>query len=185
MRMNTRRRGPAIGLLAAALLTTSCVQLSDWTDFLAGLAAGACDEGSSARIRLVNASADQYVAPNVGVCPNGMAAAPHYFAYPTPMLGPGEEITYTSRQIAGIDGDCGTYSTNFAVGLCGWQYGASPDALSSATRRFGGQIGFQFHCGDTITLRWTETGEGGGTWTSEVEPAAGNPTPTVEFQEIP
>lgn len=184
MFLSTCRRSAAIALLAAALMTTSCAQLTNLADLLAGIAAGSCDETSSVRIRLVNTSADQFVAPNVGVCPNGMAASPHYFAHPTPVLGPGEEITYTSCQIASIDGNCDTFSTDFAVGLCGWRYGASTDALTSATRRFGGQIGFQFSCGDTIILRWTDSGNDGGTWTSEVEPATGNTTPAVDFQEI-
>ena len=137
------------------------------------------------QVRLINDSATQYVAPNLGVCPNGMANQPHHFVETPPVLAPGEEITYSAGELAGSGGNCVTFATDFMVGLCGWLYGADGEELDSVERRFGGQIGFQFSCGDTIILRWSEAGEDeSGTWTSEVEPAAGNDPPEVPFQEL-
>lgn len=140
------------------------------------------DEGA-VTVRLINDSAAQHVSPNLGVCPNGMAAQPHVFVDPLPVLGPGEEITYTTTGIAGSQGDCLRYTTDFMIGLCGWQYGASADDLVNGGRPYGGQIGFQFQCGDTVILRWLDDGEEGGEWTSEVETAPGNEPPAGEFQD--
>ena len=136
------------------------------------------------QIRLVNDSETKYVAPNLRVCPNGMANDPHHMVTPPPVLAPGEQTAYTSAEIAGSDGDCLVFATDFMIGLCGWAHGPSGDDLSTAATRYGGQIGFQFSCGDTVILRWSGEGTNGGTWTSEVQPAAGNEPPSAEFQEL-
>ncbi len=162
-----------VAALGTACLGTTCVQ------FLAP-----CGETSTVTVKLINDSSTDTVAPNLGFCPNGMANQPHYFVSTPPVLGPGEEITYTACQIAGGYGNCDTYSTDFMVGLCGWQYGASAENLTATANRFGGQIGAQFFCGDTVTLRWTDTGATGGTWTSEVATATGNAAPTADFQAL-
>jgi len=143
-----------------------------------------CSEETMVTVRLINDSTSQYVAPNLGFCPLGMATQPHFFVASPPVLGPGEEATYTSCELAGVYGNCQTYNSDFMTGLCGWAYGTNQEQLSQTIRRFGGQIGAQFNCGDTIILRWTEAGEAGGTWTSEVEPATGNPQPQTPFQAL-
>ncbi|MFH1748839.1 MAG: hypothetical protein ABIG44_17535 [Planctomycetota bacterium] len=143
-----------------------------------------CTAATGVTIRLINDSATQHVVPNLGICPNGMAYTPHYFVNPTPTLAPGAEVVYTSCEIADSDGNCVNFATDFMIGMCGWQYGADANALTSTARRLGGAIGVQFNCGDTIILRWTEAGDNGGTWTSEVQPATGNPAPMEQFQEI-
>ncbi|MFH1420234.1 MAG: hypothetical protein ABII12_18330 [Planctomycetota bacterium] len=159
--------------LAAVCLGATCIQV-----FFP------CDDATTVTIRLINDSETQTVAPNLGLCPNGMANQPHYFVSTPPVLAPGEETTYTGCQIAGCGGNCETYSTDFMVGLCGWQYGPSADDLTATENRFGGQIGMQFNCGDTITLRWCDEGAAGGTWTSEVQTAPGNAAPTADFQNL-
>lgn len=173
---------PPIHNACALILIVAVVPMGIGSSCL--LPAGTCTDETTVWIKLANDSATQYVAPNIGICPNGMASQPHHFVATPPVLGPGEEVTYTSCQIAGSDGNCLTFATDFAIGLCGWQYGAAADNLESATKRFGGQIGTQFNCGDTVTLRWSDAGDTGGTWTSEVQPATGNPTPTADFQEL-
>ena len=142
-----------VGTLGAA----GCADL--WTLLASG-------EEGIVQIRFVNDSATETVAPNVGVCPNGMASEPHYFLDSPPVIAPGEEVTYTTWQIAGLGGNCLFYSTDFMIGLCGWQYGPSADDLTAVETRYGGQIGFQFSCGDTVILRWSDAGEAGGAWTS-------------------
>lgn len=156
------------------------------------LACGGCpfdpgiwgDASSRVQIRLENTSATEYVAPNVGVCPNGMAQPPHYFLEPPPVLGPGQSFTFTTTQLAGFDGNCATFATDFMIGLCGWQYGPAAADLAATTQRFGGQIGFQFRCGDTVILRWTDAGAAEGTWSSEVVSGPGNEPPTADFQSL-
>jgi hypothetical protein len=162
----------------AALGGFGCVNCAEWFPVLA------CGDGSVVEIRLVNESDTEYVAGNLGVCPNGMAVEPHYFIDSPPVLAPGEEVSYTTGQVAGLGGNCLVYTTDFMIGLCGWQYGPSADELTAVATRYGGQIGFQFSCGDTVILRWSDTGAAGGAWTAEVQPAAGNSTPVAEFQEL-
>jgi hypothetical protein len=155
-----------------------CLGCADLFPFLA------CGEESVVEIRLMNDSATQFVAANLGVCPNGMANEPHYFVDAPHVLAPGEEVTYTTRQVAGLAGNCLIFSSDFMIGLCGWEYGSSAEELTAVATRYGGQIGFQFSCGDTVILRWSEAGETGGAWTSEVQPAPGNDAPVAEFQEL-
>lgn len=143
------------------------------------------DAGSVVTIRIINDSTDRFVSPNLGVCPNGMLSMPHHFVEPAPILGPGQEITYTSFEIACGDGNCQTFSTDFAIGLCGWGYGDCTCLLTNAATRYSGSIGVQFFCGDTVILRWTASGDEPGTWTSEVESAEGNDAPSGPFQVIP
>ena len=143
-----------------------------------------CQGDSTVVIVLANDSTTQFVSPSLGVCPNGMAAQPHLFVDPAPVIAPGTEVTYSTCQIGGTDGDCKTFATDFAIGLCGWQNGPTADDLTAVFTRLAGQIGVQFSCGDTVTLRWTDAGSDGGTWTSEVQPATGNPEPTADFQEL-
>jgi len=140
---------------------------------------------SSVRIYLVNDSTTHVVAPKLGVCPVGMTTEPHYFVDPIPNIQPGESVVYTTRQIAGNHGVCTNADPAFSIGLCGWSYGTCTCAMTHVAQKFGGQIGFQFNCGDTIILRWTDTGGAGGTWTSEGLTAAGNAAPTADFQIVP
>ena len=92
---------------------------------LVALAAGGCTNlletmlggGEMVRIKLVNDSERQFVSPNVAVCPNGITDPPHHFVEVPPVLGPGESITYTTEELAGTDGNCQTFSTNFMIGL--------------------------------------------------------------------
>jgi len=144
--------------------------------------ASMCNDETTVHLTLVNGSTTQLVVPNIGVCPNGMENEPHHFVATPPVLAPGEEITYTACQLAGADGNCFTFDTAFSIGLCGWSYGPSEDELSGTRTRFGGQIGMQFNCGDTIILRWTETENAWGAWSSEVVPAPDNDPPAAEFQ---
>jgi hypothetical protein len=167
--------GTILGLTGLVVGTAGCTDLFP----LPG-----CGDDARVQIKLINDSTSRYVAPNLGICPNGMASQPHHFVKPAPLLAPGQEVTYTSCQIAGSDGSCTTFSSEFSIGLCGWQYGPSEDELTSALRRFGGQIGTQFGCGDTVILRWSDNDAGGGSWTSEVEPASGNNPPAADFQEL-
>jgi hypothetical protein len=164
--------------MAAIVGSLSCAGCAElWTLLASG-------EEALVQITLVNESETQTVAPNLGVCPNGMASEPHYFVDSPPVIAPGEEVTYTTGQIAGLGGNCLFFSTDFMIGLCGWQYGPSADELTSVDTQYGGQIGFQFSCGDTVIMRWSDTGENGGAWTTEVQPGAGNDAPVAEFQEL-
>jgi len=175
--MTIRTRGVGrllLGVLCVAVLPgATCIQLFT-----------PCTEDAMVTVRLINDSATQTVSPNLGFCPNGMADVPHLFVSTPPVLGPGEEATYTSCEVAGSFGNCQTFTTDFMIGLCGWRYGADEAQLTQATRRFGGQITHQFNCGDTVILRWTDAGDNGGTWTSEVQPATGNTQPGEAFQEL-
>ena len=158
---------------------------------LAGLTAGGCPNWLDqlgpdplVQIKVVNDSAAQIVSPIIAVCPNGIENQPHYFSTP-PVLAPGESITYTTQQIAATDGNCETFGTAFMLGVCSWEFGTAADNLApAANQRFGGQIGFQFQCGDTVILHWLDTDATGGSWTAEVVPAIGNPAPTAPFQSL-
>jgi hypothetical protein len=158
---------------AAALSGSTCLQLLT-----------PCTEDAMVTVRLINDSATQSVSPNLGFCPNGMANVPHHFVSSPPVLGPGEEATYTSCEVAGSFGNCRSFGADFAIGLCGWRYGADQAQLTQASRRFGGQITHQFNCGDTVILRWTDAGDSGGAWASEVQAGAGNTQPGAAFQEL-
>ena len=136
------------------------------------------------RIYLVNDSATYTVSPKPGLCPQGLENLPHYFAVESPLLAPGESISYTTVQLAGLEGYCAGLD-NFMIGLCGWKFGTDPAALTSCSDRYGGAIGVQFNCGDTVILRWTDMGGANGVWTSEILPAQGNPVPTTAFQPLP
>jgi len=181
MRRIAMRQRMSRGVCGTILVVIGAMGGVGCADLLSLLASS---DGTIVRIRLINDSVTQYVAPNLGVCPNGMASTPHYFVTPTPVIAPGREATYTTRQIAGADGSCSAAATDLEIGLCGWEHGASEAELTSVGTRFGGKIGFQFGCGDTVILRWSDAGGDDGTWTSEVEPAAGNDTPTADFQEL-
>jgi hypothetical protein len=145
---------------------------------------GQVDPPTTLTINVFNDSCATYISPRLGVCPNGMAQPPHYFVEPPPVITPGQSVSYTSDQIAGaVDGDCSTFS-GLVVGIPGWGYGptSNPDTMTYVETRFVGLVGVQFHCGDTINLRWSNCTTGGeGTWTSEVIPAPGNPDPTAPF----
>jgi hypothetical protein len=141
------------------------------------------DPATIVRIKLVNDSQAQYVQPHLRVCPLGMATDPHYPLANPPILAPGQSATYTTAQIAGDDGNCQTFSTDFMLGLCGWGYGTNRNNLSDTGQRYGGQIGYQFWCGDTVILHWTDDG-GPGIWTSEVQSAVGNEPPVAPFQSL-
>ncbi len=137
-------------------------------------------------ITLYNDSCSTYIAPKFGVCPKGMPQPPHYFVEPPPVIEPGKSVTWTTDQIAGVaDGDCTAFPETFTVGIPGWGYGptSNPDTMTYVETRFVGFVGTQYHCGDTIRLRWSNCTAPGtaGTWTSEVEPAVGNPSPTSGF----
>ncbi len=136
------------------------------------------------RIKVVNDSARQFVSPNIAVCPNGITQPPHHFVEVPAVLAPGESITYTTEEIAGTDGNCRTFTTDFMLGICTWQFGSTRDDLATADQRFGGQIGFQFQCGDTVILHWLDTDETGGSWTAEIITAPGNQVPTAPFQAL-
>jgi hypothetical protein len=151
-----------------------------WTGCLERFNPNADDE-ASVRVTLVNGSSTQYVSPNLGVCPMGMATPPHYFVTPAPVLAPGQQITYSTDQIAGASGNCQTFATDFTIGLCGYSYGASAEGLTAIEGPYRGIIGTHFNCGDTVVLTWSDAGSAQGSWTSEVQPAAGNPTPTEAF----
>jgi len=167
----TRR---AIGETLAVLLGLPLVGCLEW------LSPGPTEVGT-VQVRLINDSSTQYVAPNLGVCPYGMATPPHYFVNPAPVLGPGEEITYTTDQLAGDEGNCLVFTTDFTIGLCGYSYGTQADSLTPVEGPYRGLIGVHFSCGDTVVLRWSDAQDQQGAWSSEVEPAPGNPQPTEDF----
>lgn len=164
------------------------------TALLATAAAGGCDtqwippfggDGAAVRLYLVNTSANKFVSPNPGICPQGIEeSTTHRFLAEPPVIGPGEAVTYTTWQIAGANGLCKNADANFSVGLCGWKFGDSVDNLTLQAEKFGGQIGYQFNCGDTVILRWSDSGPACGTWTSEVLSAPGNVTPSMPFMTI-
>jgi hypothetical protein len=136
--------------------------------------------GLSVTVYLVNTSASKYLAPKLGVCPNGLFLPPHYFVDPVPVIAPGETISYTADAIAGSEGFCTSAGSNFSIGLCQWGSGTDPNTLTTTQGPYGGQIGVQFHCGDTVILRWSDAGAGG-IWSSEVLLAPGNLPPTAPF----
>ncbi|HSW46605.1 MAG TPA: hypothetical protein VLM89_13655 [Phycisphaerae bacterium] len=170
-------------------LVLSIVSLALWTGAgcpgLDGLASDNQQPPTKLTITIFNDSCSTYIAPKFGVCPNGMAQPPHHFVEPPAVIAPGKSVTYTTDQVAGAaDGNCATFSTEFMVGVPGWGYGptSNPDTMTYVETRYVGLIGVQFHCGDTIKLRWSNCISGGeGTWTSEVIPATGNPAPTASF----
>jgi hypothetical protein len=170
-----RRFVGTVAAFAGVLMAAGCV---DFTPLCSSL------DDSSVRVYLINDSNSFLVSPKLGVCPNGLSTEPHFFIDP-PVLRPGEVARYTTRQIAGTQGDCSEAGSAFSIGLCGWGFGSCSCSMTQIAKRYGGQIGTQFHCGDTILLRWTDAGETGGTWTSEVLPATGNEPPTADFQIIP
>lgn len=133
------------------------------------------------RIYLVNESSTHHLSPNPGLCPSGLETQPHFFLPTQPVLAPGESVSYTTFQLAGPSGFCCRAADNFMIGLCGWKFGTDPANLASCTQKYGGQIGVQFRCGDTVILRWTDGGAVNGTWTSEVLSAPGNAPPTAAF----
>lgn len=160
---------------------------------LAGLGLGGCTNLLEAlvarqpfvRIKVVNDSVRQFVSPVIAVCPNGIQNEPHHFVQTPAVLAPGESITYTTTEIGGSDGNCQTFNTNFMLGVCTWEFGSTRETLTPATnQRFGGQIGFQFECGDTVILHWLDTDETGGSWTAEVLTAPGNQAPSAPFQSL-
>lgn len=152
---------------------------------------GTGDPPTTLTISLYNDSCGTYISPRFAVCPKGMAEQPHYFVEPPVVLAPGQSVTYKTDQVAGAtDGDCAAFSTAFMVGIPGWGYGptSNPDIMTYVgmpdDSPYVGLIGVQFHCGDTINLRWSNCGNSGvgaGTWTSEVVPASGNPAPSSPF----
>ncbi|MEK6643556.1 MAG: hypothetical protein AAB385_05695 [Planctomycetota bacterium] len=144
----------------------------------------AAQDPGSVRVYLVNGSSTRFVAPNLGLCPQGLETLPHNFVTEPPVIGPGQSVSYTTRQLAGASGDCSSASPSFMVGLCGWSYGNAADSLTRFDQKYGGQIGMQFNCGDTVILRWTDGGPDCGTWSSEVLSAPGNTVPTAQFQQI-
>lgn len=155
------------------------------------IAAGGCTDAfnllpifDSASVKLIihNDSATKHVSPNPGLCPQGLEVQTHSFLENPPVLAPGASVTITTLDIGGFDGLCADADPSFMVGFCGWKFGEDPNNLSACTEQYGGQIGYQFHCGDTLIMRWTDSGGTNGTWTTEVQPAMGNPAPTMEFQ---
>jgi hypothetical protein len=162
------------------------------TAMLASLAASGCADVFSTlvgvqpvvQIKVVNDSERQTVSPNIAVCPNSIEQPPHYFVDIPPVLGPGESITYTTEELAGSDGNCRTFNTSFMLGICTWQFGPTRDDMTTVDQRFGGRIGSQFQCGDTVILHWLDTDEVGGSWTAEVVPARGNQPPSASFQSL-
>ena len=145
---------------------------------------GGCQPHSYIRLWLVNDSKTKYVSPHPGLCPQGLTTLPHYFVDQRPVLAPGESKSYTTVEMAGAEGLC-VNRPDFMIGLCGWNYGDDPANLTGCSDRYGGQIGYQFNCGDTVILHWTDSGAATGTWTSEVLPANGNPAPSAPFQMLP
>lgn len=163
------------GLVAILLLTGGCTE--QWFSLFAS------DPGS-VRVYLVNTSASRLVAGNLGLCSLGLENQPHRFIEQPPVLAPGESYALTTRQIGGAEGDCTNASPQFMIGLCGWRFGDTVESLQLQDQKFGGQIGYQFHCGDTVILRWADGGPDCGTWASEVLSAPGNPQPSQPFQTI-
>ncbi len=168
--MAFRLAGVALAVMAA----------SPWAGCLERFSPDPVEVGT-VQVRLINDSATQYVAPGLGICPYGMATPPHYFVTPPPVLGPGQEMTYTTDQLAGENGNCLAFTTDFTIGLCGFSYGTQADSLTTVEGPYRGVIGVQFSCGDTVVLRWSDAQEPQGSWTSEVQPAQGNPQPTEAF----
>jgi hypothetical protein len=144
---------------------------------------GASDP-ASVRLYLVNESENLYLSPNPGLCSQGLTAGPHRFLEVRPILAPAEAVSYTTRQIGGAEGVCTGERPDFMVGLCGWSFGSSPDQMTEINVQYGGQIGHQFNCGDTVILRWVDAGPAGGAWSSECLTAPGNMPATMEFQSI-
>lgn len=140
---------------------------------------------ATVRLILVNTSADKFVQPNPGLCPQGLEqTGSHRFLPNPPIIPPGRAVSFTTLQIAGVGGLCANADPNFAVGLCGWKFGPSADNLATQSTKFGGQIGAMFNCGDTVILRWSDTGPECGTWESEILTAPGNDPPSMPFQII-
>jgi len=146
---------------------------------------GGPDAGATVRLYLVNSSTAKFVSPNPGICPQGIGdSSSHRFLEERPVIGPGEAVSYTTWEIAGENGICREADASFSVGLCGWKYGDAADSLETQAQKYGGQIGVQFNCGDTVILRWSDSGPACGTWTSEVLTAPGNAAPTMAFMVI-
>ncbi len=147
-----------------------------------------CQTESTIRIWLVNKSETNYVAPVLKVCPKGMISEPHFTVDPVPKIAPRQVLLYTTTKIAGDQGDCSQADPNFMLGICGWTYGTCTCGMKQADVRYGGQIGVQFNCGDTVILRWSDDPNdpnAAGSWESEVLPAAGNPEPNAAFMTLP
>lgn len=142
-------------------------------------------DAASVKLVLINDSATKYVSPNPGLCPQGLDTGPHSYLASRPLLAPGARVTITTFQLAGFDGLCVDADPSFMIGLCGWHHGDDPANLTQCSNQYGGQIGYQFHCGDTVILRWTDEGGPDGTWTSEVVSATGTAPPMMAFQLMP
>lgn len=140
---------------------------------------------ASVKLVIYNDSTSKFVSPKPGLCPQGLEVQTHSFLANPPVIAPGGSATVTTLDIGGLDGICIASDPSFMVGFCGWKFGEDPNNLAACTQQYGGQIGFQFNCGDTLIMRWTDTGGESGTWTTQVQPAAGNPTPTQQFQVLP
>lgn len=168
-----RTAGVAIAL--SAFLSIACDSAFDFFGV---------PSATTLRLYLVNESTTRYVSPNPGLCAEGLEAGTKRFLDVPPVIAPGEAVSYTSFEIGGQDGICSGDNPQFMIGLCGWKHGASAEDLSPCSKRYGGQIGFQFQCGDTIILRWTDAGDIDGTWTSEILSALGNGPPAADFQYI-
>lgn len=166
------KRSAIVLLVAWSTMTLGCVELVNLLPI----------EGASVKLILMNNSSSRYVSPNPGLCPQGLDSGGHAFLETPPIIAPGQSVTLTTFQIAGLSGLCSSADPTFMVGLCGWKHGEGPENLSQCTQRYGGQIGFQFNCGDTVILRWTDSGGVDGVWTSEVQPAQDNPLPDLTFQ---
>lgn len=167
----TRKTLACASLLA--LLAAGCTELFSLIPLF---------QDASVKLVIHNDSATRYVSPNPGLCPQGLEVQTHSFLAERPVISPGGSVTITTLDIGGLDGLCADADPSFMVGFCGWQHGEDPDSLSACTLQYGGQIGFQFNCGDTIVLRWTDEGGPDGIWTSEVIPQTGNPAPQMPFQ---
>lgn len=137
------------------------------------------------RIYLVNTSTTKFVAPNPGLCPEGLQNLPHFFVRTPPLLAPGESVSISTLELAGPRGACCGDPADFMIGLCGWKYGTDPDNLATCADRYGGALGMQFRCGDTVILRWTDVGAEIGVWSSEVLTARGNAPTTQPFMALP
>jgi hypothetical protein len=165
-------------VVVAAVYSAGCTDLLNLFS-LAGL-----DAQQGVRIYLVNSSTSKFVSPNPGLCPQGIENQGHSFLSESPVIAPGQAVTYTTVQIGGDTGVCASADPSFMIGLCGWRFGVDSANLSQCTQKFGGQINVQFQCGDTVILRWTDGGGENGTWSSEVLTAPGNAAPTMAFQTI-
>jgi hypothetical protein len=166
-------------------LSVVVLGLAGCTDQMAAqLASLQASNTNALRVYLVNKSTTKFVSPKLGLCSTGLDNLPHDFIQDPPVLAPGQAVSYSSLQISSDRGNCSTAGDQFMIGLCGWKYGDSATNLTSYPQRYGGQIGFQFQCGDTIILRWNDGGPDCGAWTSEVLTAPGNAAPTADFQLI-